>query len=858
MKPLPLLLTLSFLLATGSCSDTIEAPVADCGENTGTIAAYHDFTRQSPYPKADNELYLNPPPFIVPEQMKSSDALLQFALSRSDAFPEADTRLSTPERWCVYNPHRTLESGTWYWRFRTLSADGTPGSWSETYRFEMTDDVPRFLTPDVGHFVQNLPTGHPRLHAFLNGQAESARPSVASHPEYKSLVHRANVAMRNDYTDIAAFYQTKAGAVSLNSAVLHLYQAYYLTQQPSYADKMLEIVRAMLQRVPTDKELFSASSNFVPTNIAQTYIQIYDLLFDHLSPAERTAIEEILLKVAAFYFRVHVGKQENCLFDSHFWQYNLLVLFQCAYMLYDKAACREEVLPMLRYYYEVWTARAPGTGFNRDGVWHNSASYLNTNTETLYYMPSLFSHITGADFLAHPWYRAAGKALVSTWPAGSQSCGFGDGSSDGLAPSRIRIGFADFLARRTGDSYAAWYAGQCEQDLRTDYLLRLDRMVDGTTYTTDVPADLEKMVWYKDAGEVVMHSDLTDTDRNLSVAFRSSRYGCSAHTFANQNAFNILYKGRDVFRNTGYYLKYGSAHHITSCRHTRAHNTVLVNGIGQGFTSKAYGDVLRALSGEHITYCLGDASEAYLGDTCDLKSWVANFKAAGISQTPEYGFGATPLTRYLRHVWMLPPDVVVVYDELEASEPVRWDWLLHSPTAFHVETMGGQTIADGALLTTLNTEKGFAAQARLFSSQPYALAQTNRFVVPPVTPPNPAYPDQWHLNATVEGSRANRFLFIVQVCDRDKSPLPVIRSGNTFTIGGWRIEAEMDADRPAAARITHQSVAVLFDYSTAADITLPDGSTYCRRQSGSSLLYEEGEVQEQTDYLPKHTRAVAE
>ena len=52
---------------------------------------------------------------------------------------------------------------------------------------------------------------------------------------------------------------------------------------------------------------------------------------------------------------------------------------------------------------------------------------------------------------------------------------------------------------------------------------------------------------------------------------------------------------------------------------------------------------------------------------------------------------------------MLHPDVVVVYDELEASEPVRWDWLLHSPTAFHIEEEGSeQTAADGVLLTTLN------------------------------------------------------------------------------------------------------------------------------------------------------------
>ena len=34
---------------------------------------------------------------------------------------------------------------------------------------------------------------------------------------------------------------------------------------------------------------------------------------------------------------------------------------------------------------------------------------------------------------------------------------------------------------------------------------------------------------------------------------------------------------------------------------------------------------------------------------------------------------------------MLHPHTVIVYDELEASEAVRWEWLLHSPTEFKMD-----------------------------------------------------------------------------------------------------------------------------------------------------------------------------
>lgn len=848
-----LLPTLLLAPVFSGCSDEdgcLPLPVPSTDEEeTDNSLLYHEWTREHPYPKMNNQLYLNPPPLLVPEAVKEKGGKLQFALSRSAGFPDdGTTQLSEPVPWCMFNPHRTLESGNWYWRFRSVAADGTEGEWSETYRFEMTDDVPRFLTPDVATFEAKLPTGHPRLHLYLNDKAEAARQSIASHPEYKTMKNRATTAMKADYGDIASFYKDKASSETLGNYVNYLYQAYYLTGEEEYAEKLMEILRRLVSRPPTDKELFSAASNFVPTNIAMAHIYIYDLLFSRLLPSERQAVEELLARLIRYYYPVQAGKEETTLFDSHFWQQNMRVLFTCAYMLYDKATLRQEVLPALRYYYEVWTARAPGSGYNRDGVWHNSASYFNTNALTLYYMPLILGYITGSDFLAHPWYREAGRALLYSWPLESRSCGFGDGSNGGDAPTRVRLAFADFLARYTGDSYAQWYAGQATDLLRTDFTMRLDRMVNGYAYSDEVLCKMEKMIWYKDAGEVVMHSDLLHTEHNLALSFRSSRYGCTAHTYANQNAFNVLYKGVDVFRNTGYYLLYGSPHHITDSRHTRAHNTILVNGIGQGFTEKAYGDITRGICGTHITYCLGDASHAY-ADTCNLKSWLNNLAAAGITQTADNGFGSTPLTKYLRHVWMLHPDVAVVYDELEASEAVRWDWLLHSPTTFHIKESGSQ-------LTTINAEKGFAAQGWLFSTQPFSTQQTDRFVTPPTAQPDPAYPDQWHLSATVEGSTANRFLFIMQVYDNERSPLPVGRSGNVFSIGSWHIEAELDTNRPAAVTITHDTEDVLFSYDSASSVQLPDGTTYRRQQPGSSILYETGNVQEQADYVPKHTRAV--
>ena len=142
MKPLHLLIGLLVLLASSSCSDSIEEPIPGQGENAGSTDVYHDYVRQNPYPKADNELFLNPPPLIVPEQMKGAGEQLRFSLSRSVDFDTEETVTSKATAWCMYNPHRALESGDWYWRFRVIGADGVEQPWSETYRFTVTDDLP--------------------------------------------------------------------------------------------------------------------------------------------------------------------------------------------------------------------------------------------------------------------------------------------------------------------------------------------------------------------------------------------------------------------------------------------------------------------------------------------------------------------------------------------------------------------------------------------------------------------------------------------------------------------------------------------------------------------------------------------
>lgn len=838
-------LTLALCGGCGS-SDEIDQPRIDYSYSLEKQypETIHVKERDLPYPRLQTELYLNPSPLIVPQALKK-EAKMQFELSQDYNFEKGEVIRSEARAWCLYNPHRRLDAGRWYWRFRSVADDGTVKPWSDVVPFEVKPSATEFVTPPFAAMQQNLPAGHPRLYPYLDEGLEAARRGVQSHPEYKSLVGRANNSLGKDHSA-----KPYAEISNMKRESTFLYTAYRLTLDERYAAQLLENLRALLNTPVDDATLFA--SNFGATDIAICIIEPYDLLWDRLTEAERTAADALMMRIAERYFAHHCGKQENTLFDNHFWQHNMRVLFQCAYMLYDRPDYADRALEMMEYYYELWTARAPDSGFNHSGVWRNGAYYFDANIQTLHYMPMLYGYLTGCDFLQHPWYRSAGQALAYTWPPQSMSAGFGDGADDTAAPTRIRVAFADFLARELNDSYAGWYAGQCPATLADDYQMRLYRIVRGAaSYSEQLPAEAPRLLWYRDAGEVVMHSDMTSPAENLTLSFRSSPFGSGSHTQSDQNSFNILYGGQPVYRRTGYYLNFSDAHNITSYRHSRAHNTVLVDGIGQPFSTSAYGVVTRALSGAHILYCLGDASQAYRGGNDAM--WVENLKKAGIAETPENGFGPTPLSCYRRHVALLHPNKVVIYDELAAEEPVSWQWLLHSPVRF--------TIDAAARRVTSRPGSGLSAATQLFSGDAPALSQTDQFVTPPdmnLADPGQECPNQWHLTAEFGPSKGCRVLALMQITPSAAERESIVETPDGIRFGKWLICAELDADRTPSLVIVDTESGARLDYG-CGDPTL-NGTAYRREQGLSTILYDFSDgryrIEEQSDWEPATTRSM--
>lgn len=758
----------------------------------------HENERQTPYPQEHHTLYINPAPLLVPEAMKQSD-FLQFNLSQDKTFESVGSLLSKPTAWCMFNPHRVLENGTWYWRVRSVSKAGEAMPWSKTYCFRVTGDIPLFVTPPFDALLANIPKEHTRIYCFLQDSLANARKTMRQSSDFEPMIADSRSALAMDYRTDKAPYQ-KTGLMYMHTDQLHT--AYTMFQREVYAEKMVQNVRCLLA-VEIDKK--AINNDFMAGELAYLLACTYESCYDRFSAKERTQIENIILTILKQYLPHIINKEETHIFDNHFWQFTFRHFLQASLAIYDKYP---EVKEYLEYSYELWTARAPASGFNRDGNWHNGTSYFSANAISLYYVPTLFSYLTGTDFMQHPFYKNVGLGLTYSWLPGSLSAGFGDGHEQmNPKPLRIRSAFADLLARATGDPYAAWYSSINDR-YKDEYETRIYRLASGKRRpaTSQLSPNAPKAAWFRDSGEMIANSNLKDMKQNLSLSFHSSPYGSGSHTLSNQNAFNLHYGGKAIYRSVGHYMNFSDAHSLLAYRNTRGHNTLLLDGIGQPFTIRAYGQIVRMFNGEHISYALGDASNAYCG-TSEYPMWEKNFVGAKLEQSPENGFGETSLKKYRRHIFLLHPDKVVIYDELEAAKPVRWDWLLHSPTKFGVEEP----------TNTLTTQgENFTSVARLFSEQPCTISQTDEYAAAPnekIAVRGEDFSKQWSLTASFSPSKVNRVLTIIQVEADGSRAVEIVRSSDgKFQCGDWTVEAELNGKRPANLSIRHAKTEAAFSY----------------------------------------------
>lgn len=769
--------------------------------------ALHPKIRITPYPSS-NQPRLNPATFLWPA--KERDARYVVELSRTKDFRKVEFKSDTIG-WACFNPHKKMDKGSWYWRVSVIGKKGT--TVSEPYHFTMGNQ-PLFETPRAKTFLNNIPGAYPRILATpnsLNGIRERVKGTLLE----KEIMENAEKFLLTEVLPIDEVIKKVDGnykphelAQILDVQVLNWLQArqlectymsirYMLTGEKKYAEAA---IKRALYVAKIDKK-YSNNSDFCQGKILDTYIYVFDNCYDQLTREQR----EVLLKEIKFFagnFYHHFRNYlETHVYENHIWQKTLGTMFKAALTTYGKIP---EAELWLKYTYEAWTCRAPMGGFElQGGGITEGTGYLTADMVTLIQLPTLLSRYAGMNFYSHPWFKNAPYSLLMNWPSNSYSNGFGDGHGSPTNPRWQQATLIKILASANNDPVASWFYQRMQQDPRCQKPRSLESgakhpldsefiewfgLVDhiGTTAPL-APANLGAAV-FPETGTAVAHSNYTNVKDNVFVAFNASAYGSGSHSQCDQNSFNIIAGGLPLFLSSGHYINFSDKHNLLHYRSSRGHNTVLVDGLSQTLGAHGYGNIRRFYQTDDYVYIMGDASKAYNGVVTD-PMWIENMKNSGVEHSRENGYGRAGLKRFYRHVLFIKPSTLIVYDDLEAKEPVSWTWLLHS----RKEMTGDNNQAE-------TTNGLFKGRMQLFSTNGFKAEINDKFESPavnwmakPVDGKLPEKENHWHYRAYAPKSGSVKFFAVFQIVKEGEAYKAYqVKSGEVSGIGIWSVSAAMD------------------------------------------------------------------
>lgn len=770
----------------------------------------HAKHRDTFYPTADSVVRANPCPFLWP----ATALEYSFKLGRTADFSDdAVYRETMP--WAFAYPGKQLESGTWYWQVNDQPVQVFEVPESVEYSQEI---------PDFEIIAGRMPISHPRL-LLLEGEREAFAERIS--PELrKEVLENADRFLLTSLDAIKpptvvfsrikestvkrlAINDTKGFIGQVKTPILYLAKAWLLTGDQRYGDKCVELTLGVRE---LDNRLINLN-DFTQSSVLDILVFAFDSCYELFDASDLQVIQQAIAAEAEETYEHLRGHLEARIFDNHAWQKVYASLLRSAVALWGHDPRAEQWLP---YTYKLWFARAPASGFNFDGGWQNGTGYLTANMVTLIQAPLLWKRLAGVNAFEHPWFQNAADSILYTYPPGSYSAGFGDGHSSQTHPHWKRGVFMQLLAKETANPYAAWYVDTLDEwehgrkkrtydpaskhKLDSEALEWFVTLSEAPMPAAKAPVELPSARLMPDTGIVSIHTSPESVQNDTHVAFRSSTFGSGSHSLASQNAFNVIAGGQPLLLSSGYYTSFADPHTLLHYRHSRGHNTILADGIGQSIGNEGFGQLRRFKTSVDISYTMGDASSAYSGELSD-PMWVRNLARSKVEHSRENGFGDAGVTQYKRHVLFLHAiNTLVIYDELAGDHAIKWSWLLHSPNAMkqvgadRYQTSNGQF--DGHIEVRGSEQTHADISTEFFS--PAINWQKAKAYDGSVR----ELPDQWHLSVDSAPAPSFRYLAVIQIVAEGDSPRTVAWSDGAVTVGDWQLQMELSPSQPPLLNVS--------------------------------------------------------
>ena len=637
MTPTAALCALAFLLVTcGHAQELlpIETPPQD--------PSWHPIA-----PAEGAEAVTNPPPMVLWSGRGAQRWTVELSPDPGFAAPIVAADLDLP----MYNHTETLAQGRWHWRYFYRDGEGNRSEYSPVRSFVVTEQCIPFPVPPLDEIMAALPD-HPRIYTTAAGLAEfRARaqgpaagatadllrglegvlerelqaprlgPQVPENPARRGLTFWLQDGVGHQSMDVSRGTLQNEAIQTQNLAM-----AYLITGDRRYAEAARD---RLLWQANFRNDLHQDDPAHHDTVHGYQYglqraAAAYDSIHDILTPEEREAIgAHIEYHGDAAYRKLrYVVRIHQRYLNSHA-QHDMHELLTTALAVAGDIPSAREWLGFLIPQYVNRLAFGHNCGGYSEGhyyayKWHNMVRCaLSLKTAT------------GIDLFSKPRMFKAGRfwlycqSLNYWWPH------FGD--NFGLITSFAGNGNdrdgANFKASLYGDRYVKWWANQLDGDLQWPLVYYSDE-----TLPKKPPVDIPQAAMFQDVGWASMYDRFYDP-LSTRLFFKSSPFGSSGHSHQDQNGFVIHAGGQILAVDRGYYGYYGDQYCREVTWASPSHNTILVDGEGQGRGIQFNGYIDAFHDTRDFSFVMGDATAAYGDRLSRFKRAVAVIRSPFVPDT---------------------------------------------------------------------------------------------------------------------------------------------------------------------------------------------------------------------------------
>jgi len=657
---------------------------------------------------------VNPPSFSWRPQR---NLRWELVCARDRDFKDIEYRAENLE-FNVHCPPRVFKPGTYVWRYRGKDAKEQYTNWSQPRTFTIADNATAMPLPPRAELLSRIPKTHPRL--FVRPENLQRLRKLAQRElknEYEKLLKECEEILANPPPTReppkyppgmqqlseewrGMWWGNRVYTIKALDSAATLAFTRLLGGQEKYGQEAKRILLECVKWDPVGSTGYRYNDE-AGMPYAYYFSRTYTFVNDMLTEEEKKICRDVM--------KVRGEEMFNHLCPRHLWQ---------PYSSHSNRAWHKLGEVDIAFLGEVegadeWAWFAANVFFNvypvwsdEDGGWHEGSSYWSSYIGRFTFWADVMREAMKINVYDKPYFARVGDYAMYLMPPGKLDGGFGDGAAQRTASANVQL--MSELAAQAGNGHWQWYVEQMGGPKpATGYI----GFIRGTLPKVQpkAPDDLPTSRLFRGTGQVYLNTTLKDAKEDVQVIFKSSPFGTQSHGNEANNSFVLWAYGQRLLVRSGYYDLYGSEHHRNWVWSTRSLNNITVNGKGQRKrTADATGKIIGFKTTPNIDIAVGEAGGAYED---------------------------TILERFTRAIIFVKPELVVIYDRLEAKEPSTFEYWLHAVNKIDVKDQHSIRVQNNDAISDID----------FLTPQGLSFTQTDQY------DPNPRSRiklREWHLTAT--------------------------------------------------------------------------------------------------------------